>query len=240
MRKAVTLVLLLILTINCTSYKVNLAFKLLGIYDDHVKVSMLKNDSKEILFIPMHHIGTKLFYSDVNKKVDSLEKLGFYFYTEQIKEFTRDTIAILKLRKLTGVPFSKKHMGYMSLFESLYDGRIKYKKELVDQPSYQMMGVDSLKSRNVDVSLSEMIQYYETKYGELKLEKCDYETAIYKKSTCKGKSIKVENRNDAILNFRNNHVIEELQKDSHQKIAIIYGGRHFIGIKEELLKLGYK
>lgn len=240
MKKIVSLILLLVLTTNCMSYKVNLAFNLIGIYDDEVKTTKLINDNKEVIFIPMHHIGTKSFYSDVAKKVDSLENLGFYFYTEWVKRSKNDTITFLKMRKLTGVPFSINKSGYMVLFDSMFAGKIKYKKELIDQPKYEAMGVDSLVGRNVDVALHEMIQYYETKYGELKLEKCDYETAINKKSNCKGKSIKLEHRNDAILNFRNNHIIKELQKDTHQKIAIIYGARHFIGIKEELLKLGYK
>jgi hypothetical protein len=240
MKKTVSLILLLVLTTNCSSYKVNVAFGLMGIYNDEVKISKLTNDTKEILFIPMHHIGTKLFYVDVNKKVDSLENLGFYFYTEKVTGSKEDTIALLKVRKLTGIPFSKKKSGYLAMYDSMYDGKIKYKKELIDQPAYKDMGVDSLISKNVDVTIKDMVRYYETKYGEIKLEKCDYETVIDKKSLCKAKPIDRKQSNDAILNFRNKHILEELQKDPHQKIAIIYGAKHFTGIKEELLKLGYK
>jgi len=230
----------LILINGCSSYIVNKSFKQMGVYDDYAKVDKLSNNNKAVVFIPMHHIGTKSFYNDVTKKVDSLENLGFYFYTEKVTQTKNDSIAFLKLRKLTGVPFTNKRTDYLALFDSMYDGKIKYKKELIDQPSYKYFGVDSLKSKNVDVTISEIIHYYETKHGEIKLEKCDYETAMNTKSVCKGKSINKKNVDDVILTFRNKHVIDELQKDKQTKIAIIYGAGHFIGIKEELLKLGYK
>ena len=165
MKKAVSLILLMVLTTNCISYKVNLAFSLMGIYDDKVEISKLTNNNKELLFIPMHHIGTKSFYTDVTKKVDSLENLGFYFYKEKVTRSQNDSIVLLKLRKITGIPFSKKNTSYTGIFDSIYEGKIKYKKELIDQPTYIGLGVDTLKSRNVDVTMRDLIQYYESKYG---------------------------------------------------------------------------
>lgn len=240
MKKKVTLIFLIVLITGCTSSKVNFALKLVGVYDDEVKISRLQNESREVVFIPMHHVGTKAFYADVSEKIDSLERLGYHFYTEQVRGFAIDTVSVLKLRKLTGVPFSKKGTGYLVMIDSLYSGKVKYKKELVNQPKYKEMGVDSLRNSNVDVTITEIINYYENKYGEIKLEPCDYETAMEAKPTCKGKSFDKKQTTDAILNFRNEHILAEFQKDPHTKIAIIYGAKHFIGIKEELLKLGYK
>ena len=240
MKKIIFIILFIFIAISCNSYKVNLAFNLMGIYADSAKLDKLKNNQKEIVFIAIHHIGTKPFYSDIKKKIDSLENLGFHFYTEKIKGDAKDTTALLKLRKFSGIPFSKKNSGYLKMIDSMYNGKVKYKKELIDQPSYTSLGVDSLKSKNVDVTINEMINYYESKYGEIKLEKCDYETQENKKSSCKGKSLDKKKGDDAIINFRNKHVIEELLKDKNDKIVIVYGARHIIGIKEELLKLGYK
>ena len=56
---------------GCTTFKVNLAFKLLGLYDDNIKLSKVTNDEKEVIFFPMHHLGTKLFYDDVNSGIIS-------------------------------------------------------------------------------------------------------------------------------------------------------------------------
>ena len=239
MKKIGVFIFFIVIT-GCTSYKVNLAFNLMGMYDDYAKLDKLTNNNKQVIFIPMHHIGTKRYYDDVKKKIDSLENSGFHFYTEMVNGDANDTMAVLKIRKITGIPSSKENKGYREMLDSIYNGKIKYKKELIDQPSYKDMGLDSIKSKNVDVTINEMIHYYEAKYGEIKLEKCDYETSINKKSTCKGKSINKKHSADAMINFRNKHIIEELLKDKNEKIAIIYGAQHFIGIREELLKLGYK
>ena len=240
MKKIIIIILFLFIAISCNSYKVNLAFNLMGIYNDTAKLDKLKNNNKEVVFIPIHHIGTKPFYAEVKKKIDSLENLGFHFYTEKIKGDVKDTIALLKLRKFSGIPFSKKNSGYIKMIDSMYNGKVKYKKEVIDQPSYSALGIDSLKSKNVDVTINEMITYYESKYGEIKLEKCDYENPNNKKSSCKVKPVDKKKGDDAIINFRNKHVIEELLKDKNDKIVIVYGAKHFIGIKEELLKIGYK
>lgn len=238
MKKVLCLILFVTIT-SCANYVVDSAFKQMGIYEDYAKVDKLVNDKKEVVFIPMHHFGTKSFYNDVNKKVDSLENLGFQFYTEGTNTYMNDTITLLKLRKLTEVPFSKNQINHLEAFNVYYNGKIKYKKELVVQPSYKILGIDSLKGRNVDVTSKDMIHYYESKYGELILEDCDYKTPLNEKPTCKS-AVSKKQVDDAILHFRNAYVIEEVQKDTHQKIAIIYGAKHFIGIREELLKLGYK
>ena len=240
MKKLLFFILILIITSGCGSFKINLAFDLMGIYDDSTKLHFMKSDKREVVFIPMHHIGTKLFYADVKSKVDSLENLGFYFYTEMVKGDKKDTLTKLKYRKITGLPFSKNNKGYMEIFDSIYDGKIKYKKELISQPTYYNLGVDSLKSKTADVTMKVLIDYYESKYGIIQLEQCDYETSIYQKSSCKKKSINKKAFHEVVLLFRNKNILNELSNDTHSKIAIIYGAKHFIGIKEELLKLGYK
>jgi len=240
MKKLLFFVLILIITLGCGSFKINLALDLIGIYDDSAELHLLKSDQREIVFIPMHHIGTKLFYDDIKNKVDSLENLGFYFYTEMVKGDKKDTLSKLKYRKITGMPISKNNKGYLEVFDSVYKGKIKYKKEIINQPKYYKLGVDSLKSKTVDVTMKVLIDYYESKYGIINLEKCDYETSIFQKSVCKDKRINKKAFDDVVLHFRNKNVLTELSNDTHSKIAIIYGAKHFIGIKEELLKLGYK
>ena len=62
--------------LSCTSFKVNLAFKLMGVYDDNIQLSKVTNEEKEVIFFPMHHLGTAPFYNDVKTKIDSLKKIG--------------------------------------------------------------------------------------------------------------------------------------------------------------------
>ena len=206
---------------GCTTFKVNLAFKLLGLYDDDIKLSKVTNEEKEVIFFPMHHLGTKLFYDDVkgNKK---------------------DSITVRKSIKLTGIPYAKNNAGYKHFFDSIYNGKVKFKKEIFDQPTPAKFGLDESNSKNVDVTLKEMINYYESKYGEIKLEPCDFEKSFYEKPNCKSKPVEKKVKDDVYLNFRNKNIINTLLNDNHKKVAIIYGAEHFRGIREELLKRGFK
>ena len=240
MRKTFVLFTLILLANSCMSYKVNLAFKFLGAYNDKVMLESVNRDDNKIIFIPMHHLGTVLFYKDVKIKIDSLKKAGFYFYTEEITVNRADTITIRKANKLKGVPFSKGNIGYKHYFDSLYRGKVKLKKELVDQPKYGLFGLDSINSRNVDVTYKDMISYYEKKYGELKLRPCDFKKSFYEKPDCDDKPIDKKIFQEIIIDFRNANVVKAILKDDRKKIAIIYGENHFKGIKEELLKQGFK
>ncbi|QBZ96971.1 hypothetical protein [Flavobacterium sangjuense] len=226
--------------ICCTSYKINLAFKLTGVYDDNVKLSKVSNVEKEVIFIPMHHLGTKLFYDDVKAKIDSLKRIGYFFYTEEVKGNKKDSITVRKSIKISGIPFSRNNIGYKHFFDSIYKGKVKFKKEILDQPSSGKFGLDESNSKTVDVTLKEMIDYYESKYGEIKLEPCDFEKSFYEKPNCKYKPAGKKITDDVYVNFRNKNVIKTLLNDSHKKVAIIYGAKHFIGIREELLKHGFK
>ena len=125
---------------GCATFKVNLAFKLLGLYDDNIKLSKVTNEEKEVIFFPMHHLGTKLFYDDVKGKIDSLKKIGYFFYTEEVKGNKKDSITVRKSIKLTGIPYAKNNAGYKHFFDSIYNGKVKFKKEIFDQPTPAKFG----------------------------------------------------------------------------------------------------
>ncbi|MDN3678586.1 hypothetical protein QWY90_14820 [Flavobacterium paronense] len=226
--------------LSCTSFKVNLAFKMLGLYDDNVELSKFTNGEKEVVFFPMHHLGTKLFYDDVKTKIDSLKKIGYFFYTEEVKGIKNDSTTLRKSIKLTGIPFSRNNAGYRHYFDSIYKGKVKFKKEIFDQPSPGKLALDGSNTKTVDVTLKEMIDYYESKYGEIKLEPCDFEKSLYEKTNCKYKPMEKKVREDLYIGFRNKNILKTFFNDSHKKIAFIYGADHLIGIREELLKQGFK
>ena len=188
----------------------------------------------------MHHLGTAPFYDDVKTKIDSLKKMGYFFYTEEVKGNKKDSITVRKSIKLTGIPFSRNNAGYKHFFDSIYNGKVKFKKEIFDQPSPNKFGLDESNSKTVDVTLKEMIDYYESKYGEIKLEPCDFEKSFYEKPNCKNKQIEKKVRDDVYINFRNKNIIKTFLNDNHKKVGIIYGAEHIKGIREELLKQGFK
>jgi hypothetical protein len=236
MKNPLLLIFILFVT-SCTSTKVNLALKLIGAYNNKIKLDKVTKLDKEVIFIPMIHIGTEPFYNDVKNKIDSLENCGYITYYEKVNSKPNDTTNLRKLRKLLGFPVPKRDKGYISVFDSIY--KFKLKKKLISQPKYKDLGVDSLKGKNVDLTLIEVIDEFERRFGEINLNECDFKTSPHQKTICDDKPIFKENVNEIIINYRNKHVFQEIILDEHKKIILIYGKKHFIGIEEKLIKLGF-
>ena len=236
MKKKYLILFLFIALFSCKSTLYNIALERIGAYDEKVSIETITHNNKQVVFLPMVHLSTELFYQDVVKKVDSLKKDGFVFYYEHIKaEISQDTI-LRKVRKIRGVPYSKN--GYKGVFDSVL-GDIKFKKKLINQPSYNDLGLMPSYSKNIDATLKEMVAFYETKYEEIILDACDFEAGIYETTKCEDKKIDKLILDDMVINFRNTIVVNEVIKDENKKIAILYGKRHFIGIKKELLNKGF-
>lgn len=212
-----------------------------GVFDDKIELLEFNNDDTSIIFFPMHHIGTEKFYSDVSFKIDSLLGNDYYFYTETVKAEAFDDTILRKYKKITRKPLTKN--GYMDIMDSLIDSndRIKLEKNLINQPSYRNFGLDSINNKNVDVKLSQMINYYEAKYGVIELEDCDFETTLYEKTTCFDYSKRATKAmmNDMIVHFRNENILKELDSEKRNKIAIIYGKAHLDGVSKGLLERGF-
>ncbi|WP_157505142.1 hypothetical protein [Flavobacterium tegetincola] len=236
--KKIFLLLIIVSFFGCKSSLMNYALEKKGMYDDKLKMREFTRDSAKIVFFEMAHIGTSLYYEDVKLKIDSLDKQNFYFYLELIKGAESSDSIRRKFIKITGIAFQKE--GYMGSLDSIFTSKgIKLKKELISQPKYATQGLTDTNSANVDGSLNDIINYYEIKYQPIILEACDYEVSLYEVPKCPS-TLKKEIRDDIILNFRNNHVLENLSKEKRQKIAIIYGKGHLKGITEGLLEMGYQ
>lgn len=219
--------LLPFLLIGCKTYLINKVLENKGIYEEDVKIKIISNNDKNIVFIPMKHIAPELFYDNVKTKIDSLEKQNYFFYYELVTG-EKDTILSKKFRKISGIPENKK--GYLETLDSILNG-IKFKKKLVNQPKNQMeLGFNINKSKNVDVTLKDVINHYEFINGEIILEKCDFDTPIYKVTNCEKLNIDKKKLDKSILDYRNEHIVKEINSDLRKNIAIIYGAAHFEGI----------
>ncbi|WP_338375698.1 hypothetical protein [uncultured Flavobacterium sp.] len=223
--------------LSCKSSLVNYALEKKGIYDDKITINKFNRDNSEVCFFEMAHVGTDLFYKDLKLKIDSLEKSGFYFYYELIKKSNSSDSINRKFIKLTKIPFQKD--GYMGSLDSIFKKeKIKLKKNLISQPEYSLLGLSNENSANVDLSLAEIINYYEKKYQLIILEPCDFEVSVYESPKCPLDLTK-DIRDDVILNSRNEEVLRQISIEKRKKIAIIFGKGHYEGIKEGLLKIGY-
>lgn len=248
--KKISLTFLIFLLTSCKSFLANYYLKSVGIYDEKIKLEKLTNNNQEIVLFGMHHIGKEKFYNDVKTKVDSLVKKNYFFYIEGVNsQFTgktnltvEDSLVLIdlayKLRKINNAPLISKKLStdYLSYFR---ENGIKIKEDLVKQPKYLELGILENNSKNTDLSLEKILENYETKYGKVVLEPCDYETKFHEKSTCSNKTNK-RNYDEMMMQDRNNNIISHILNDKKSKIAIIYGKAHFVGIKDSLQKIGYK
>ena len=225
--------LLVLCVLSCTSWKANLALTKLGIYDDDLNIVSFFNNKQTVVFVPMKHAGTKSFYNNVKLTIDSLTKENYLFYTEFIdndttyKDYNIYSKKLLKLMKYEKLIGNDSLEGPEDFFKALYGGKVKLKKELIAQPAYSDLGMLISKNKHVDITSKEIVMEYQrrTNTEVLLIDDFNVDREVYK---------------DIIIEYRNRHVINELKKDSHQKIAIVYGSAHFIGIKNRLLNLSYK
>jgi len=203
----------------------------IGAYEDKAISKNFDYNEKKIVFIPMHHLGTEKFYNNIKSEIDSLKKENYYFLYEKVNLDRKDDTLMRKFRKIFSLPLTRPNSGYKKMLDSLYPN-VKYKKTLIDQPSYEKLGLNSINSERSDVDVKDVINYYENKYDEIKLTDCDFNTSVYEKYTkCREENkIPKKQSDDALINFRNQIVAQNIKESSYKKIAVIYGKGHMEGI----------
>lgn len=239
MKKVILFSILYFTILSCTSQIFNYALQKQGIYDDSVSVKKIKYKEKEIIFLPMHHIGTEKFYTHVNDKIDSLRKLNYFFFTEKVDTKNSEKSDLMKLRKIIG--FALPNEGYEKILDSiLTEKKIVLKTKIVFQPNYSEWKLDDNNSKNTDATVRELINYYESEYGEIRLEECDLAVTDVSNSTKCKKNKHAGAYETLVLNYRNNLIANAIKNDSRQKIALIYGAGHYEGVKKILDSLDKK
>ena len=229
-----------LLLTSCTKFILNS----LGTFEETVSVKYITNQKKQIIFLPMHHIGKKEFYNDVQKRIDSLLLQGYVVYYENVRpvknidSLYKDTL-LRKARKITGIDFvnAKKSGGYIDTINNTIMGKkIRNLSEyhLVNQPRSLFDFSDSPRIRNIDANFVQLITACENKYGPINLKKYDYETNFGQKYNLKYKSHDKKLNEYFLTEFRNSIISNEILYDKHDKIILMYGAKHFDGILENL------
>lgn len=232
--------LLLCYLTSCTTY----ALRKMGAMENSAELKKAGNGHKEIVFVPMHHIGTRPFYDDVKSKIDSLRNSGYLIYFEGVnfsnkKDPQADDTLAMKIRRVSRVDLRamKSNDGYIDTLTSTFMGRkvkaIK-KYKLVNQPRRSMYDLNT--DRNVDAYMSDAVAFYEEKYEPIPLTEYDYNTPASVKYTAI--PYKKNNVKKIIMeDFRNEYITNEIAKDEHTKIALVYGAKHCNPIIKGLQKL---
>ena len=238
----ISLILLTISVYSCSS----IYLKHSGVLDEKPKIETLTNNNKKVLFLPIHHIGKPEYFEDISKKVDSLNQLNCITFFEDVTTKLNDSTEIImvakKFRKIQG-SFDAKN-GYLDTINNTANGNIKIDKKhrLINQPKFDELNVDTLTSKNADVTLEMMISKFEAKNGVIKLNECDIKThldSVYKCETL-GKKIKKEFRENYIQDFRNQNLAQIINKSNSNKILVIFGSGHLEGLVSELKKIDSK
>lgn len=220
---------------SCT----NLALKAIGVTETDSEYYMMSNGNKTFAYIPMHHIGTESFYNSVAHDVDSFQKLGYKVYYEGVGKADLDSTETIiykkKLRKLIGLNIEQ----YYDTTTKMIGGMIKYKGKLklMNQPSYPQLKVNMDNAENIDVPVHKLIQAYEDAHGEIILDECDLNTELNTTYSCSGQKMSSSRKflNQFVIEMRDQNLFNAIIEEQHDKILIIYGKKHFSGIKKKLI-----
>jgi hypothetical protein len=212
----------------------------LGAFENTVQSRYITNGEKKIVFMPIHHIGKKIFYDDARRNIDSLMSIGYIVYFENVRMLTTDSLQkdtlYRKVRKITGVDFvtTINNKGYIdTINNTLLGKKSKYiaKYKLINQSKKMFPSFDSTRVKNVDADFAQLINACENKYGTILLDKYDYETKFGEKYKHKRDKELFE---FFVSGFRNNIISNSIMNEKNDKIIVVYGGKHFKGILENL------
>jgi hypothetical protein len=235
MKKALIVIVFLSLT-SCSLVLPSIVLKRNGIFDEKSKLKVISDEKQKILFLGMHHVGKKEFYDDVAIKIDSLQKLDYTVFYENVadKKEIDSLVTIksaLKLRKLMGF-LAVKHLDTST---NIISNKIRYigRHKLMNQPNESKLNIDTLTAIRADVGLTELIAEFEKKYLEIKLDSCDYKTSLknnkYKCKKVKRKLAK-KFRHEFIGKYRNKSLYNKIINSKKKKIVVVYGSSHYMGL----------
>lgn len=192
----------------------------------------LQWNNKNIVFVPIAHASTPKFYEGVKTVVTDYKAKGYTVFYEQVKrEGVKDTSNTtvqtasktvpdtlnLKFRKLVGLEPTRQTYAFLQNFFP----------DIIPQPEYKDLGITA-SDLNADVSLEQLVEKYESLYGPVTLNNCDFETKTGTLGyNCGALGNDIE---PVILDYRNENVARLVKSAATDKILVIYGAKHIPGI----------
>lgn len=182
-------------------------------------IDSYSNGTKEVVYLPMVHLGKPEFYQKVKKSLDSLRSLDYVIYYESVApEKNLDSLKKIevwkKFRKVTGlyIDYSNKE-----LFRSFdIEGYV--------MQSAENTGIDVNRDIHADVPLNKLIAIYEKEKGEILLSDYDIKTPLNEKY--KTRKVNKQDRAFLIDSLRNRNLFKMVNESKAKKIAVVYGKLH--------------
>ncbi len=200
------------------------------IYSKEATYKDYSNNEKDIRFVNMVHISTKEFYKDVINKVTEAKNKDYVLFYEYVDFDLATDLEKRKIRKMIG--FIPSPEGYKKVLKSIDDD-----DNLMVQDNDQFLNLVNNKDYPVDITPSEIIKQYETKFGEIILSEEDKNTPINEELK---RSLPKKKVQSIILDFRNKYLANKVEHSEFSKIIILYGADHRTGLFKELKKLNPK
>lgn len=190
------------------------------------KLHELKAWDKEILFLPMHHMGKPEFYDNVKEIIKNKKEDGFRVYYELVStDFTDDDSLRNEIRRK-----ARKIKGFSGTYKDNASG--SYFSKYIQQPSYPDLGVDSTDIW-ADVNYLQLITYWENVNSKIILDSTDMNTPFNEKLD-RGAFYTKDEFNNVFIDYRNKHLINIIKNNSDKKILILYGKGHLKNFRKQL------
>jgi len=214
-----------------------------GVLRDASRKFELRNGDRRIIYIPMRHLGTRVYYDQVQAAVDSLQKSGYVVFYEsiayQVDSAAQRDLYDRKFRKLTG-----NRLGLQQCIETPGDtSRVlraplyrKLGQRIITQPDYSFFLVDYGTAVNADIPKNKLLDDFEYRYGAIQLDACDYDTPLSAPYTCKPIKTALRNKFDKefVMQQREENLASLVADAPQQKILILFGTSHFKGFLRNL------
>ena len=198
-------------------------------------VVFTKND-KEIIYIPMIHLGQKEFYDQIKQFVTQKRDEGYKIYYEKLTYGTSDSLLqdtlLLKARKITGYYFKGIYTDKNNATSPFRD-----KYEQFTRQTEENTGIDIEKDFRVDLNMRQLIAQIETDHSPIVLDSCDYTTPPTAKYNCKQYK---EYSRLFLRTYRDDYLLATLLATPHKKIILLYGVNHYDFLSPELKKAGFE
>lgn len=189
---------------------------------------LVKGD-QEFIFIPMVHLGKQQYYDEVKEYITKKRSEGYKIYYEGVG-ISRDSISDEKKDTL-----ERKQRKILGFHLTVYNDKDNQSlprcvKKYVGQ-TLTNTGIIPEIDTNADLSTEELIERFETKYGKILLNECDFTTPLKAPYECNKEMSRREFSN---INFtythllRDSHLAELLKTTKDKKVVIVFGKKHWI------------
>lgn len=240
MRYHLVLITFLLLFSSCAE---SLVLQSTGVLQNASRMHHLKNGDREIIFIPMRHLGKRNYYDFIQHHVDSLQKEGFVVFYEsiayQVDSAQQRDLYDRKFRKLVGHV-----MGSTKLYENSSDtSRIlmapiyrNLGSRIIQQPEYSFFKVDYNNAVVADIPKNVLLDEFEYTYGDIVLDSCDWNTPLNESYTCKPikSRLRILFDKEFIMKRREENLAALVSDAAQKKILIMFGAAHYKGFLRHL------